>query len=130
MVLLPLHQVRMQCVGIAALMITPDSTLREIAAAAHEVGFRLTITPAPLPTRADRLTAQYGPRGHCWEWAGPWKRVMVARGASEDIKEMGAWERCYTVPDYDMEGNAIWDRRWRGTHLICLYDEPLPGWDW
>lgn len=104
--------------------ITPDSTLREIAAAAFEVGFRLTITPALLPTRADRLTAEYGPRGHCWRWEGPWRRFKVVF----DDKNYEGWERFFSTPAYEDDGTALWDKRYGTWNVLNLFDNGETPW--
>lgn len=115
-------------------MITPDSTLREISAAAFAAGFSITITPVLVPTRADRITAEYGPRGHCWRWRGPWRR-FESYWPYEDKRRQG-WERMFEVPDIDMaDGTAHWpgesERGWGSINIISLFDEPFPdyyGW--
>lgn len=91
-------------------MIGPDSTLREIAAAAFDVGLRVTFEAMPQPSRADYLTAQYGPQGTHWRWKGPWRWQVFYSPVTGNEKH--GWERSFVTPETYLDtGESVWDNR-------------------
>lgn len=105
----------------------PHSTMRDIAAAALECGMRVTFTSAPIITRADRLTGQYGPQGLCWRWEGPWRRFSFTPVTGGRVYE--GWERFFSTPVYDEDGTALWDRRYATWNALTLFDYGETPWN-